>query len=60
MGNCDPYSDLPSLQSSSNHSLLGWRSRHCYAITMSNLSDFPTNPPNGSGVVDTPKSLLPG
>src|SRR6201984_3261119 len=25
---------LPSLRSSSNHSLLGSRSRHCYAITL--------------------------
>jgi hypothetical protein len=32
MGNCDPYSDSPSLRSSINHSLLGSRGRHCYAI----------------------------
>jgi hypothetical protein len=44
MGNCDPYSDSPSLWSSINHSLLGPRGRHCYAITWKSWSDVPAVP----------------
>jgi hypothetical protein len=41
MGNCDPYSDPPESVVSTNQSLLGSRSRRCYAIKFVPVPTFP-------------------